>query len=32
MCPLVFANPLIALATMERLVHRAVKIVIEGKS
>ena len=30
--PLVFANPLMASATMDRLVHRAVKIVIEGKS
>ena len=28
----VFANPLMASATMDRLVHRAVKIVIEGKS
>ena len=27
-----FANPLMASATMDRLVHRAVKIVIEGKS
>ena len=30
--PLVFANPLMASATMDRLMHRAVKIVIEGKS
>ena len=30
--PLVFANPLMASATMDRLVHRAVKIVIKGKS
>ena len=30
--PLVFANPLMASANMDRLVHRAVKIVIEGKS
>ena len=27
-----FANPLMASATIDRLVHRAVKIVIEGKS
>ena len=27
-----FANPLMGSATMDRLVHRAVKIVIEGKS
>ena len=26
------ANPLMASAAMDRLVHRAVKIVIEGKS
>ena len=30
--PQVFANPLMASAAMDRLVHRAVKIVIEGKS
>jgi DNA replication protein DnaC len=30
--PEVFANPLIASAAMDRLVHRAVKIVIEGRS
>ena len=30
--PLVFANPLMASATMDRLVHRAVKIVLDGKS
>lgn len=30
--PLVFANPLMASAAMDRLVHRAVKLVIEGKS
>ena len=30
--PLVFAKPLMASATMDRLVHRAGKIVIEGKS
>ena len=30
--PLVFANPLMTSATMDRLVHRAVKIIIEGKS
>lgn len=30
--PLVFANPLMGSAAMDRLVHRAVKIVIEGKS
>ena len=30
--PLVFANPLMASAAMDRLVHRAVKIVMEGKS
>ena len=30
--PLVFANPLMPSATTDRLVHRAVKIVIEGKS
>jgi hypothetical protein len=29
---LVFANPLMGSAAMDRLVHRAVKIVIEGKS
>jgi DNA replication protein DnaC len=28
----VFSNPLIASAAMDRLVHRAIKIVIEGKS
>ena len=30
--PLVFANPLMASATMDRLVHRAVKIVIEARA
>ena len=30
--PLVFANPLMGSASMDRLVHRAVKLVIEGKS
>ena len=30
--PLVFANPLVASATMDRLVDRAGKIVIQGKS
>ena len=30
--PQVFANPLMASAAMDRLVHRAVKIVIQGKS
>jgi DNA replication protein DnaC len=30
--PEVFSNPLVASAAMDRLVHRAVKIVIEGKS
>ena len=30
--PLVFANPLMASACMDRLVHRATKLVIEGKS
>ena len=30
--PLVFANPLMASAAMDRLVHRAVKIVMQGKS
>lgn len=30
--PLVFANPLMGSAAMDRLVHRAVKIVIQGKS
>lgn len=30
--PMVFSNPLMASASMDRLVHRAVKIVIEGKS
>jgi DNA replication protein DnaC len=30
--PQVFSNPLIASAAMDRLVHRAIKIVIEGKS
>ena len=29
---MMFANPLVASATMDRLVHRAVKIVIDGKS
>jgi DNA replication protein DnaC len=28
----IFSNPLIASAAMDRLVHRAIKIVIEGKS
>ena len=28
----VFANPLMGSAAMDRLVHRAIKIVIEGKS
>jgi DNA replication protein DnaC len=30
--PMVFANPLMGSAAMDRLVHQAVKIVIEGKS
>ena len=30
--PLVFANPLMVSACMDRLVHRATKLVIEGKS
>lgn len=30
--PQVFANPLMGSAAMDRLVHRAIKIVIEGKS
>ncbi len=30
--PTVFANPLMGSAAMDRLVHRAVKLVIEGKS
>lgn len=30
--PKVFSNPLMASAAMDRLVHRAIKIVIEGKS
>jgi DNA replication protein DnaC len=30
--PLVFSNPLMGSAAMDRLVHRAIKIVIEGKS
>ena len=30
--PMVFTNPLMGSAAMDRLVHRAVKIVIEGKS
>ena len=30
--PQVFANPLMASAAMDRLVHRAVKIVIQGNS
>jgi hypothetical protein len=29
---MVFTNPLMGSAAMDRLVHRAVKIVIEGKS
>ena len=29
---MVFANPLMGSAAMDRLVHRATKIVIEGKS
>jgi len=28
----VFANPLMGSAAMDRLVHRGIKIVIEGKS
>ena len=28
----VFSNPLIASAAMDRLVHKAVKVVLEGKS
>ena len=30
--PQVFANPLMASAAMDRLVHRAIKLVVEGKS
>ena len=30
--PAVFSNPLMGSAAMDRLVHRAVKLVIEGKS
>jgi DNA replication protein DnaC len=30
--PMVFANQLMGSAAMDRLVHRAVKLVIEGKS
>jgi DNA replication protein DnaC len=30
--PMVFSNPLMGSAAMDRLVHRAVKLVIEGKS
>ena len=30
--PMIFANPLMGSAAMDRLVHRATKIVIEGKS
>ena len=30
--PQVFANPLLGSAAMDRLVHRAIKIVVEGKS
>jgi hypothetical protein len=30
--PTVFSNPLMGSAAMDRLVHRAVKLVIEGKS
>jgi DNA replication protein DnaC len=30
--PMVFTNPLMASAAMDRLVHRAIKIVIEGNS
>lgn len=30
--PLVFTNPLMGSAAMDRLVHRAIKIVIEGRS
>ena len=30
--PQVFANPLMGSAAMDRLVHRAIKIVVEGKS
>ena len=30
--PMVFLNPLMGSAAMDRLVHRAIKIVIEGKS
>jgi DNA replication protein DnaC len=30
--PMVFTNPLMGSAAMDRLVHRAVKLVIEGKS
>jgi DNA replication protein DnaC len=29
---MVFSNPLMGSAAMDRLVHRAIKIVIEGKS
>lgn len=30
--PMIFSNPLMGSAAMDRLVHRAIKIVIEGKS
>ena len=30
--PMIFANPLMGSAAMDRLVHRASKIVLEGKS
>ena len=30
--PMIFSNPLMASAAMDRLVHRAIKIVIDGKS
>lgn len=30
--PMIFSNPLMGSAAMDRLVHRAVKIIIEGKS
>ena len=30
--PMVFDNPLMGSAAMDRLVHRAIKLVIEGKS
>jgi len=30
--PMIFSNPLMGSAAMDRLVHRAAKIVIEGKS